>query len=484
MSSRLARTSSIAALVAGTVALAAPSFAATPGTGGAASHYLAEQLAAGGHGIASPYGGVDTGLTADTLLALGANGSSGAEATATLATYANSVSSYVGTGGEEYAGATAKSIIVAVAAGKNPASFGGVDLVTRLKGLETTSGRFSDKSSFGDYTNGLTQALALIAEKKAGIGPDAKAVSYLLSKQCSNGGFAMDLSKGCSSDPDSTSFAVQALAAVGGQSAAVAKADAYLRSVQGADGGVVGGTGAESENSNSTGLAAVAFTLAGDKAAAAKATSFVNSLQFGCAAPASLQGAVAYNKADFTAQKALGAKATGAGNETRATAQAALAFAPVSYATVTISGSAAPASALSCGTTSPSSTATPTKPTSTTSAPSTSTKPSATSTTATTKPSSTSSVVVTKPTTSSTHSTPAPSSATSTATSTSAPVVPTGTTSAPTSTATAPSSSAPSTGPKVDTDRVGSSTNDLGLALAGAAAVIAGGGAVVVARRR
>lgn len=506
MSSRLARTSTIAALVAGSAAVFAPvsAVAATPGTGPApAAHYLAAQLAAGGHLASTTYDGKanpDAGLTADSILALNALGTGGSETAAATSAFAGTLSSYTGTGAEHYVGATAKALVVAVANGRNPASFGGIDLVAQLKGLETASGRFSDKSTYGDYSNGITQALAVIAQKRAGSTPDAKAVNYLLSQQCANGGFAMTLGgASCSADPDATSFMVQALTAVGGHSAAVAKADAYLRSAQGADGGVRGGTGTSAENSNSTGLAAVAFTLAGDRTAAAKATSFVNSLQYGCAAPAALRGAVAYNKADFTSQSALGAKATSLGNEMRATAQAALAFAPVSYASVADHGSA-DVPAISCGT----ATSTPTT------APAPVKTSTGTTTVAPTKTPSTTTAAPTKPMSPTTTAAPTKASTGTTATAptkSSTPVAtPTSTTASATSTATAvPSSSGtassvsssatassvvatPSkstTGPKVDTDDMsGSSSDELAMTLAGAAVVLAGGGAFAFARRR
>lgn len=447
MSTHLRRAGAACAAAAATVALAAPSVAATTGTD-ASSSFLASQMASGGHQLSTSYNGQsypDAGLTADGVLALTSARTSGSEAAAATSTFARGLGSYVGTGGEKYAGPTAKAIIVAAAQGKNPRAFGGFDLVTQLKGLEKTSGRFSDASSYGDYSNALTQSLAIVALTKAGVPVDAKATAYLLSLRCGDGGFRMmDDGKACTSDPDATSIAVQALAAVGGHGSDITKAVGYLAGKQNADGGVSGGTGASSPNSNSTGLAAVAFTLGGQGAHAAKAQSFVASLQYGCAFPAAVRGGIAYDRASYATMKSSGTTAKLAGNETRATAQGIFAFTKQPFVTLTAGGSAA-VPTISCATSSRNPTP---------------------------HPSSTATAPVT----------PAPSTSTSTA-----PAATPSESSAPaaTSTPSAPgsvASSTPVTGPRVNTDRVSGSTLTFGFGF-GAIMLATAGGAVAYARR-
>lgn len=87
------------------------------------------------------------------------------------------------------AGATAKATLAAEVRGQNPATFGGADLPTRLRALLAPSGRFSDKSQYGDYSNAFSQSLALIALDRTPGGAPASAVSFLAGTQCADGGF-------------------------------------------------------------------------------------------------------------------------------------------------------------------------------------------------------------------------------------------------------------------------------------------------------
>lgn len=455
MTTTLRRASATCAVAAATVALAAPSQAATATGSDAAASFLAAQMAAGGHQFTSSYDGQsypDTGLTADGILALTSARTAGSEAASATTAFAKNVGSYTGAGTEKYAGPTAKSILVATAQGRSPRAFGGVDLVAQLKGLEKSSGRFSDVSSYGDYSNALTQSLAIIALTKAGAPADAKATNYLLTLRCSDGGFRMmDDGTACVSDPDATSVAVQALAATGGHSSDIAKAVAYLGSKQTAAGGIGGGSGAAAPNSNSTGLAAVAFTLGGQSARAAKAQSFVTSLLYDCTFPSTVRGAIAYDRAAYTAMKSAGSSAKLAGNETRATSQGIFAFTKQPIVALTAGGQAA-APSISCSTPAPSS------PSS--SAPATSAPKPSSSASATTAPST---------------SAPQPSSS---ASGTPAPTTAPG---APASSSTDVQSGAV-TGPLVNTDKVSGNTVPFGLAF-GAVLLITAGGAVAYARR-
>lgn len=333
-------------VLAATVAFSGTASAATiSDPGAAAGRFLSTQLAADGDRFQTSYGGesyTDYGLTLDAILGLAASGSSGAQAARSTTYIADHVTEYIGAGTELYSGATAKTLLTAAVEKRNVTSFGGVNLVTSMKSLEQASGRFSDKSAYGDYSNAIGQSLAILGLKRAGSAPSVNSVAYLAKQQCADGGIRLTLDdKTCTSDPDVTAFAVQAFVAGGGQSAALSKAVAYLKGKQGADGGVGGSGPTAGENSNSTGLAAAAFTAAGATSSAAKAESYLRALQYGCSFPAALRGAIAYNADALAAAKAKGAKAAVADQDRRSTAQAILGVTGTSYATVTSSGSSA-----------------------------------------------------------------------------------------------------------------------------------------------
>lgn len=219
------------------LAMAAPASAQTTPSD-AVSSYLARQLVAGGHQLTTSYQGKTypaTGLSADAILAIASTKTAAAEAETSATVFAGQVKSYVSYDADRYAGATAKSLITLLAAHRDPKASSGVDLVSELKALENASGRFADKSDYGDNSSTLTQALAIIALVKAGQPVDAKAVTNLLSAQCTNGGFAFNPGGTCSPDNDVTAFAIQALAAVKTQPAALAKAGQQLTFAQAAE---------------------------------------------------------------------------------------------------------------------------------------------------------------------------------------------------------------------------------------------------------
>lgn len=362
-----------AALVALALCGSSSAQAATSPEVGAAS-YLVSQLAAGDHHLSTTYDGTayaDYGLTDDAILALAAGGAGQTEMNRAADYMVANGSAYYGAGTERYSGSLAKQIVMLKATGRSTGA-----LVTDLQGLEAGSGRFSDKSEYGDYSNNISQSWALIALKRSGVNPSANAVAFLKSQQCSDGGFKLKPDDtGCVSDPDVTSFAVQTLAAVGDSAAATRGAD-YLAGKQQTSGGVGGGSSTSGVNSNSTGLAAVAFSVTGKAANASRATAYVKSLQFGCDAPAALRGAIAYDRATYTAKLAAGAPDD---QENRSTVQAVLGLTLQPYVAVTAHGTAD--ATIDCGTTSTSTTTTSStsSSTSTSTATSTTTAPSATS---------------------------------------------------------------------------------------------------------
>lgn len=358
---------------AGVAALstAAPAHAATP-DGSTSGHYLSSRLASGGDHFSTSYGGKsypDYGLTIDGVLGLDTLQTGQGEAAKAAAYIGKNVAAYQGDGTAElYAGATAKLLVFAEAQGLPTSGY-----VSQLKSLEQSTGQFKDKSAYGDYSNTLGQSFAVIGLVRAEQ-PDATAADFLAKQQCSDGGFRVSFTGGCTGDPDATSFAVQALVAAGGHGAAVTKAVNFLAGKQQANGGVVEPAAQPAPNTNSTGLAAVAFALAGKTADANKAKSFVQSLQFGCDAPAALQGGIAYDQASFDSLTKQGGKAAASATEDRATTQGLFAFTQQPYLTIT-AGGAATAPALSCATASPTSTTSPTSTATSTTATSTTTGP-------------------------------------------------------------------------------------------------------------
>jgi hypothetical protein len=327
----------VGALCLSIVFAASPVAAATTIPVNSAAGWLARQLVDGERfevvfdGVAYP----DQGLTIDAVLAFAAAKVADADATRATAWLARPeiLSGYIGDGTEAYAGATAKVAFAAQVRGKNPAAFGGVDLITRLRGLQAPSGRFSDRSAFGDYSNALTQSFALLALRRTGLGAPASGAAYLAASRCPDGGFPVQFEQPtCTSEVDATAFAVQALIAVG-RYAEAAPGVRWLASKQAADGSFADLAGVA--NANSTGLAAQALLAAGRPVAWLKARSFLLTLQVDC--PSADRGAIAYTAAGFDPSTA-----------PRATAQAVPALAGAGLAGLTATGSRAVAPVPAC----------------------------------------------------------------------------------------------------------------------------------------
>jgi len=322
---------------------AAPAFAAraaAPTSGQAAAGWLARQLVNGNHFV-TVYSGTsypNQGETIDAIFAFAATKTAnhyGARAIRWLER-PGVLSGYIGSGTESYAGATAKLALAAEVRGINPARFGTTNLIRRLGKLLTRSGRYSDHSKYGDYSNAFSQSLAIIALSRHG-GAPARAVSFLISSECKNGGFPLDFGqKTCVSDTDSTAMDVQALLAAGGHRAAAVRGLSWLRRVQGPGGGLKA-SGAKTPNANSTGLAGEAFAAAGWSRNAALAAKFLRSLQVGCSAESSRRGAIAYDSTGFVKSTAIDA-----------TAQGVLGLADVSLDKLTARGSRYGAPGLAC----------------------------------------------------------------------------------------------------------------------------------------
>lgn len=343
-----------AALLAPVVVLATPGTAEAAPTrdrADAAAGWLGRQLDPASH-LASNSFGPDYGLTADVVLALDAAKVGRRTARQATAALKRNVLAYTGFGNpnEYYAGAFAKLLVVAAAQDVDPRLFGRStrsDLVTQLKALECGSrqrddcaasdrGRFSDISEFGDYSNPITQSLALIGlERTTRAGASRAAVGFLVEAQCANGSFPEAFGTAtCTGSVDATGFAVQALVQDGSPAALIAAEDAgrWLARQQNRNGSF---TGNGVRNANSTALGAQAFEALDRAKRATKARRFLRSLQAGCGAPADLRGSVRYARAD-------------AGDRVRATAQVVPALARVTLDDVRNDGASRGLPRLAC----------------------------------------------------------------------------------------------------------------------------------------
>jgi hypothetical protein len=156
----------------------------------------------------------------------------------------------------------ARTTLAVVAARKNPSSFGGVNLVAKLRAAAQASG--SDAEHIGPYVN--SHVWAMIALKAAGETPSAKDVTWLTRQQNSDGGWGW--ASQTSSDTNDTAAALEALAAAGvsSSSSSVKSAIAYLRGKQLSAGGFGYSAGSPSD-ANSTSWVVQGIVAAGQNPA-------------------------------------------------------------------------------------------------------------------------------------------------------------------------------------------------------------------------
>jgi hypothetical protein len=226
---------------------------------GAVTWLTTQQRADGG--FAGFTGESDPGMTVDAVLALASVGIDpgsvqqvgGASAIAYLESVATRYS--------EKPGGAAKLILAAVASGRDPRAFGGVDLVARLQRAYDRATGLYDQQLFSN-------AYALLALAAAGVPVPERAVQAVLERQAADGSWAWDGStEPGAGDSNTTALVIQALVAAGQREhPQVRQALVYLRSVQAADGSfayqpadqLVG-------DANSTALAVQALLAAGEE---------------------------------------------------------------------------------------------------------------------------------------------------------------------------------------------------------------------------
>ncbi len=324
-----------------------------------------------------PYAGTDWGLTLDAQWALYAAGTG----KRTVADISRSLAPHVG----EYLGAdlfedpaariggsVAKLLVAAVVAGDDPTAFGtgrylpaGTTYDLRAEALAllepdgAQTGRLSNVGTGKDETNVFAQALVVIGLARSGGVPE-EAVEFLVSQQCTDGWFRMFYNDGLScvaatdavADIDGTAMALQALLTARdngtpGLDGHVEQAAQWLLSAQRKDGSYGGGVATAGSNSNSTGLAAAALWAAAQTADPTSAKRLTTGYERAREWVLNLQardetargtalrseyGAIAYNPDAFSTSRSTGIGASERDQWRRATTQAVLALAPVSFA--------------------------------------------------------------------------------------------------------------------------------------------------------
>jgi hypothetical protein len=297
-------------------------------------NHLDESYVDNGTTVSYPAYGED----ADTVLSLDAAGTAQSAAGRVTSYLEKHVTGYIGTSPHFSPGAIGKLLLVAAAQHVDARSFGGQDLVKDLTGTEGASGAAAGEFQQGSFASTTSDALAVLGladTRNASGQPDAAAVHYLASRQCTDGGFPSEISgttaASCAagSDVDSTGYAVQALFAV--QSKPAARSGlSFLRHARHGNGGF--GSGGTS-NANSTAIAVEALVAA--HAGVTKAVGWLQGRQLGCSAGRSRRGAVRFESSyDSSAQLA--------------TSQAGVALARASLATVDRGGAHRATPTLSC----------------------------------------------------------------------------------------------------------------------------------------
>ncbi|HEY0949676.1 hypothetical protein [Nocardioides sp.] len=303
----------------------------------------------------------DYGLSIDAALALHAVGGQDAAVQAVSDRLAANLASYTspGYGTVLSAGGTAKALVLAQAAGDDPTSYGGANLVDQLEGRVATggsiAGRIQDdvdttQAGAADYANVIGQAYAVQGLDAAGSTSTAAATDFLLAQQCAGGWFRLyfadadaagqscDADATASADTDVTAIAVLSLLGQADDADVATHLDAaeqWLLDAQRANGSFGGGTSTEAPNANSTGLAGWALGALGDTEAAADAAAWVRAHQAANVAncvyyDAGDLGAIAYDDAARRTLQGTPIDASTQDQFRRATAQSlpALQFAP------------------------------------------------------------------------------------------------------------------------------------------------------------
>lgn len=234
----------------------------------AASAWLRSQQDSSG-GFPGFSGDLDPGTTTDAVMALYAAQSSDPEAGAAL----DAAMAYLEKEGAPYAstgaGQAAKLALAAVAGGRDPRGFAGIDLVTAMKAPPTATVEHPIAGIYGDDL--YDHALVLLAFAAAGEPVADAAIEPLRASQGDDGGWAFDGStEPGAADSNTTALVIQALVASGhGDDEMVSRAVAVLPSFLVPDPGGFAYGHAEPlvADANSTALVMQALIAAGENPA-------------------------------------------------------------------------------------------------------------------------------------------------------------------------------------------------------------------------
>ncbi|MDX6300824.1 MAG: hypothetical protein QOF53_2038, partial [Nocardioidaceae bacterium] len=182
---RLSAVAVTTAVAAGSTLVAAPAPAATNRYAATATTWLNAQLTKGLiHN--DQFNVLDYGLSLDEYFALKALGRPRIAASILDAVRRNP-RKYIEFDSDTFAGATAKLATAVLTDGRDPRSFGGVNLVRRLQGLVVTkgaqTGRAVDQGT--DFSNTIGQSFTVRALSGAHSGLADEATAFLLKQQCS-----------------------------------------------------------------------------------------------------------------------------------------------------------------------------------------------------------------------------------------------------------------------------------------------------------
>ncbi len=218
-----------------------------------AAQWIAGQLTPQGYFPTSTPGTANLSATVGSVLALAAANVDLPLARTGLTYLEQNVDPYVTKEGNDGPGQLGNLILAAHALGVDPTNFGGTNLVSRLLATEQTSGpdngRFGTPTQAANFDSGTyDQGIALQALSAAGVQAPVASISWLQLQQCADGGWsdpdqtitpcAYDGSLGYGDDTNTTSEAVQGLAAQKGLTMSVAsKALGFIKTAQDADGG-------------------------------------------------------------------------------------------------------------------------------------------------------------------------------------------------------------------------------------------------------
>ena len=211
--------------------------------------------------------------TVDAALALAAAKDRGTSYTNAVNYMKTHVDNYVkDSNGVDQPGALGKLAMLAVSAGQDPTTFGGTNLIQRIRATKRADGLFGAQDP--TFDGAFRQSLALLAFAAANAAPPADSVAWLKSQQCTDKGWqsyradttqpctATDVANFAGEDSNSTGIAAQALHAL---SATFPKGNPldFLKAMQNTDGGFgyLKGTGTDAD---STGLGIQAILALGE----------------------------------------------------------------------------------------------------------------------------------------------------------------------------------------------------------------------------